>query len=137
MYNPFTIEKRVKDLQSQVDNQRRSLQEQDEEISELKKINADFQLDIAALTPLPVDPLVPVFSLTSVGVDPLKGVQVELDWNDAFIQYIKDTSGDSNSNAPDEYFAERFLVMLYQDLIDRLEGKLIDIKSQAQTGDYE
>jgi len=80
------------------------------------------------------DPIIPKFVLSSTGVDAIRGVQMDMDWNEAFIQYLKDNG---STGRYDEIHIQKFLVMLYQELINRLDQRLIDKKDVEQTGDFE
>lgn len=80
------------------------------------------------------NPIVPRFILTSKGVDPVKGILMDMDWNEAFIQYLKDNG---STGKYDELHVQKFLVMMYHNLIERMEEKLLDKKEIDTTGDFE
>ena len=48
-------------------------------------------------------------------VDPKQGIRIELDWNDAFVEYLKQ-NGYTGVN--DETIVQKWLAQLYQHLID-------------------
>jgi len=67
----------------------------------------------------------PWVELRSADFDETRGTRIELDWNDAFIQQLKE-SGIKGSC--DEEFVQKWLAFLYQEVIQRLEEKVVDIK---------
>lgn len=72
----------------------------------------------------------PWVEVRSANLDPVKGIQIELDWNEAFVQYLKDNG---LSGRDDETIVQKWLAFLYEDLINRLEKQSID-KSDIKTG---
>jgi hypothetical protein len=66
---------------------------------------------------------VPWVEIKSDSVDPVKGIQIELDWNDAFIQYLKDNGLTAKD---DDAMVQKWIAMLYVDLLDKFEQDGID-----------
>ncbi len=63
-----------------------------------------------------------------------RGIRIELDWNDAFVNHLKE-SGIKGSN--EEEIVQKWLAFLYHDLIEKLESKSIDRKdSEGTVSDY-
>ena len=50
-------------------------------------------------------------------IDPKRGLQIELDWNDAFVEYLR-ANGFSGSS--DESIVQKWLAQLYQHLIEEV-----------------
>ena len=50
-------------------------------------------------------------------VDPKQGIRIELDWNDAFVDYLK-RSGYTGTT--DEAIVQKWLAHLYQHLIEKM-----------------
>lgn len=65
----------------------------------------------------------PWVEVRSAGLDPVKGIQIELDWNEAFIQYLKDNG---MTGRDEDTIVQKWLAFLYEDLINNLEQKVID-----------
>lgn len=65
----------------------------------------------------------PWVEICSDGVNDVKGMYVKLDWNDAFIEYLKDRGIKA---ADDEAMVQKWLAMLYQDLMARMETDAIN-----------
>jgi hypothetical protein len=65
----------------------------------------------------------PWVEIKSDGIDPVKGIQIELDWNEAFIQYLKE-AGIKGPN--EDAIVQKWIAFLYQDLIERLEEEAIN-----------
>lgn len=76
----------------------------------------------------------PWVEIRSADYSDVKGVQIELDWNDAFIQYLKD-SGMSGSD--DETLVQKWLALLNHDLIGRLEQVSINKSDRKTINDFE
>ncbi len=66
-------------------------------------------------------------------VDPVKGIEIKLDWNDKFIDYLKE----SGIKASDEdTIVQKWLAMLYHDLFEKLEQKVIDNSDKKTDSDF-
>lgn len=48
--------------------------------------------------------------------DPKHGIKVDLDWNDAFIEYLRDNG---ITGADEEIVVQKWITMLYRDLMDQ------------------
>ena len=65
----------------------------------------------------------PWFALVAEGLDPVKGIGTTLDWNEAFIQYLKD----SGLTDGDEYIAiQKWIAILHEDTIEKIENRIIE-----------
>lgn len=76
----------------------------------------------------------PWVEIKSERIDPIKGIQIELDWNDAFIQYLKDSGLTARD---DETIVQKWIAFLYQDLLEKLEQQVIDNSDKPRAGDFE
>jgi predicted nuclease with TOPRIM domain len=76
----------------------------------------------------------PWVEIKSESVDPVKGIQIELDWNEAFIQYLKDAGLKARD---EETIVQKWLAFLYQDLIEKLEKQVIDNSDKPRVNDFE
>jgi hypothetical protein len=75
----------------------------------------------------------PWMEIVCDGIDPIKGVIINMDWNEAFTQYLKD----SGLNTKDEEAAiQGWLLFMYQDQIEKLEQRVIDNKDRSQNNEY-
>ena len=70
----------------------------------------------------------PWVEIRSAHTDPVKGIQIELDWNEAFVQYLRDNGINGQD---DETIVQRWLAFLYEDLMTRME---IDIINTTEHG---
>lgn len=70
----------------------------------------------------------PWVEIKSDGIDEVKGIQIELDWNEAFIQYLKE-AGIKGPN--EDAIVQKWIAFLYQDLIERLEDEAINNDSRG------
>lgn len=75
----------------------------------------------------------PWIEIKNDSIDPIKGIQLTLDWNDAFIQYLKDNG---IKGRDDETIVQKWLAMLYEQLIDKFEENIIEENTPTH-GDYE
>lgn len=53
-------------------------------------------------------------------VETSEGVRVELDWNDAFVDYLK---GEGVTGADDDQVVQRWVTLLLRDMTSKLEGE--------------
>lgn len=65
----------------------------------------------------------PWVEVTGESIDPVRGIQIKLDWNDAFIQYLKE-NGITGKN--EDMAVQKWLALLYHDLVNNLEQRIID-----------
>lgn len=70
----------------------------------------------------------PWVEIRSAVIDPVKGIQIELDWNPAFVEYLRD-NGMNGQN--EETVVQKWLAFLYEDLINRLEDQVINNTQQG------
>jgi hypothetical protein len=78
--------------------------------------------------------IVPWFEITTDGMDPVKGLQVKLDWNEALVQHLKDNG---HTGRDDEILIQKWLAMLYEDIINQLEAKIVNLNTQHNTSEFE
>lgn len=76
----------------------------------------------------------PWVEIRSADYSEVKGVQIELDWNEAFIQYLKDSGMTGND---DETLVQKWLALLNHDLIGRLEQVSINKSDRKIINDFE
>lgn len=76
----------------------------------------------------------PWIEIKSADFSALKGIHIELDWNDAFVQYLKDNGFKARD---EETIVQKWLAFLYEDLINRLEQKVIDNSDKPRVNDFE
>lgn len=65
----------------------------------------------------------PWVEIKSDKVSPTKGIELELDWNDAFVEYLRDNGFVAEQ---DEQVVQTWLLMVYKELMDNLEDKSIE-----------
>jgi len=76
----------------------------------------------------------PWIEIKSADYSEIKGINIELDWNEAFIQYLKDNG---MKGRDEEAIVQKWLAYLYQDLIERLEQKVVDNSDKPRVNDFE
>lgn len=65
----------------------------------------------------------PWIEIVGENIDPVRGIHLQLDWNDAFIQYLKE----NGISAKDEDAAiQKWLALLYHNLVNSLEQQIIE-----------
>ena len=65
----------------------------------------------------------PWFTIVAEGLDPIRGIQTTMDWNDAFLQYLKD-SGFADK---DEFIKKKkWILILHEDTISKIEERIIE-----------
>lgn len=77
--------------------------------------------------------VVPYFVLTTERTDEVKGLEIEMDWNEAFVQHLRDAG---HTGRTDEVLIQKWLAMLYEDVIDKLEDTIINSNTNASTSDF-
>lgn len=131
--NPFAaIRRLIADLQSQivsihtdigqihleVDNMKQSVrelrQQMDRDIGELR--------DRARFKPDDSSPI-PWVEVCSEEYDPVKGVKLQLDWNAAFVQYLRDNG---LTGIDDDTIVQKWLSMVSTDLSSQLEDGVME-----------
>lgn len=65
----------------------------------------------------------PWVEVVGESIDPVRGIEIRLDWNDAFIQYLKDNG---ITGKDEETAVQKYITLLYKDLVDKLEQQSID-----------
>lgn len=75
----------------------------------------------------------PWVEITGETIDPVRGVQIALDWNPAFIQYLKENG---ITGRDEDEAVQRWLALLYKDMTDRLETRVISNTDIPRTSDY-
>lgn len=128
----LSIESRLDQLEHQLmaekeDKQKLSheLEEATEELTFLRKIHEDHELKRNSPEPW--------VEVIGESIDPVKGIEIKLDWNDAFIQYLKE----NGITAKDEDTAvQKWLAYLYEDLISKFEQKVIENSDKKTVSDY-
>lgn len=65
-------------------------------------------------------------------VDPVKGIQIELDWNSEFIKYLQQAGIDGPS---EDVIIQKWLAFLYNDMATDLEQTAISHTQQGTVGD--
>lgn len=96
-----------------------------EEVSSLKQRLAD--RDMQAST----DPWV---QITGKGNDPVKGVEISLDWNDAFIEYLKQQK---IQGVTPIVAVKKWLAFVNLHIIDELEQQAVGNTSQGTVTDID
>lgn len=76
----------------------------------------------------------PWVEIRSADTNDARGLRIELDWNTAFVEYLKENG---IKGKIEEEVVQKWLAMLYQDLIEKLESKIIDEKDKPQINDFE
>lgn len=72
----------------------------------------------------------PWVEIRSADYNEARGIHIELDWNDAFIEYLKESGIKGKT---DEEIVQKWLAMMYQHLVEKLEEKVIDDKERTGT----
>lgn len=76
----------------------------------------------------------PWVEIRAADFNELKGIHIELDWNDAFIQHLKDNG---IKGRDEETIVQKWLALLYQDLITKLEHVSVDNTDRNVIRDFD
>ena len=119
------IEQRINELQEQ----NTKLKEEKEQVaSELEEYKFEEQLVESKRNGTE-----PWVEITSANYDEVRGFRIELDWNEAFIQHLKESGIKGKS---DEEVVQKWVGFLYGDLIEKLERTAIDKAGSKPTNDF-
>lgn len=75
----------------------------------------------------------PWIEVIGESIDPVRGIEIRLDWNDAFIQYLKENG---ITGKDEDVIVQKYVAFLYQDLIDKFEQRIIDNSDKITVSDY-
>ncbi len=67
-------------------------------------------------------------------IDPVRGISLELDWNQAFIEYLKENG---ITGTDEDHIIQKWLSLLYGDLIEKFEERVIDNRDHYQRNEFE
>jgi len=77
---------------------------------------------------------VPWVEITSDSYDKLKGIHIALDWNEAFIDYL---IANGINGVDEETIVQKWLALLYDDLLVKMEQQSIDNSDIMGPSDFE
>lgn len=128
----LTVEQRLTQLEHQLTSEKEvtqqfeaKLKEANEELVMLREQHKDYEEKRNSP--------IPWVEVIGESIDPIKGIEIKLDWNDAFIQYLKDNG---ISGKDEDVAIQKWLAMLYQDLIEKFDQKIIDNSDTNTISDY-
>ncbi len=75
----------------------------------------------------------PWIEVVGESIDPVRGIEIRLDWNDAFIQYLKENG---ITGKDEDTAVQKYVAFLYQDLIEKFEQRIIDNSDKQTVSDY-
>lgn len=129
---PLTIEERLIALETSIETERLAKQE-----AEAKLAKANQELSILRETAKEHEEKKnssePWVEVTGESIDPVRGIEIRLDWNAAFIQYLKENG---ITGRDEDTAVQKWLAFLYQDLIETLEQKAIDNSDKKTVSDF-
>lgn len=76
----------------------------------------------------------PWVEIKSAEFNELKGIQIELDWNEAFVYYLRENGIAAKE---DVGVVQKWVLMLYKDLMERLEHEVIEGSDKHFINDFE
>lgn len=99
------------------------------EIDDLKNTNTKLEEQLNEHSHSESEPWVQV---VGEGADPSKGIKIQLDWNDAFIEYLK---GQGIKGVTEDTAVQRWLAMVNIHLIESLEDKAVQGTTKGTIND--
>lgn len=78
--------------------------------------------------------ITPWVEIKSADYDVVKGFRIELDWNQAFVEQLRDGGIQGRD---DDAIVQKWIAMLYQDLAEELEQKVVDSTAGKAHDDFE
>lgn len=76
----------------------------------------------------------PWVEIKSADYHEAKGIQIALDWNDAFIIYLKENGMTARD---DDTLVQKWLANMYHELTERMEAQSIEMQGTDHPRDYE
>lgn len=76
----------------------------------------------------------PWVEVSSANFSSDRGIQIELDWNDAFIAYLRENGVKGKT---DEVVVQKWLAVLYEDLISRIDEESVEEIDPNKTSEYQ
>lgn len=76
----------------------------------------------------------PYVEIRSADYNAERGIQIELDWNDAFIALLRENGINGKT---DDIIIQKWLSVLYDDLISRIDSASIEELSQNKPSEFE
>lgn len=67
-------------------------------------------------------------------IDPVRGISLELDWNQAFIEYLKENG---ITGTDEDHIIQKWLSLLYGDLIEKFEERVVDNRDHYKRNEFE
>ena len=128
----LTIEKRLDQLEHQI-----TIEREDKRKIEHELVEATSELTILREKQKKYDDKrnspEPWVEVIGESIDPIKGIEIRLDWNEAFIQYLKE-NGITGSD--EDVAVQKWLAFLYADLMEKMEQKIVDNSDKNIVSDY-
>lgn len=128
----LTIEKRLDQLEHQI-----TIEREDKRKIEHELVEATSELTILREKQKKYDDKrnspEPWVEVIGESIDPIKGIEIRLDWNEAFIQYLKE-NGITGSD--EDVAVQKWLAFLYADLMEKIEQKIVDNSDKKIVSDY-
>lgn len=111
-------------------------QELKETTAELEEANSELQMhrDKDAADEERRNGSEPWVEIKSAEFNEVKGIQIALDWNDAFVAYLRENGITARD---DDSVVQKWLLMLYKDLIERLDNQVIENSDKHFINDFE
>lgn len=108
----------VEDIKSDEDKRRDALLREREEAKKNRELYVQAMKEST-------DPWVDILGMVQTD----QGVKVELDWNDAFVQYLRQSG---IKGAKDEAVVQKWVTLLLRDMVTELEGSQTESKSESE-----
>lgn len=134
------IQERFAALESKFDEKTKELEKTKAELFATQEILADVEQEATVLRKKDEadqakrDSKEPWVEIKSADYHEAKGIQIALDWNDAFIEYLKDSG---MTAIDDDTLVQKWLANLYFELSSRMEERLIEKRGTDLPREFE
>lgn len=128
----LTLEERLAALESNVETERVARQEVEDKLA---KANQELSIlrETAKEHEEKKNSSDPWVEVVGESIDPVRGIEIRLDWNAAFIQYLKENG---ITGRDEDTAVQKWLAFLYQDMVETLEQKAIDNSDIPKVSDF-
>lgn len=86
-----------------------------------------------SIEPAPEDSTEPWVSIESTSYDPVKGFRIELNWNAAFVQHLRESG---ITGRTDDEIVHKWVALLYKDLVERMEQDALEKSDIIQPSEF-
>lgn len=128
---------RIENIQNAVDMERSAREAAERLIEQEREMRREAEERLADVTAEDEErrsSTTPWVEIKSADYSEVKGINIQLDWNEAFIQHLKDSG---LTGRDEDAIVQKWLAFMYQGLVERFEHQAIENSDRPRIRDYE